>query len=200
MTNTPKPFSQACENNKDPILGVIRGVFADTERVVEIGSGTGQHAVHFARHLPHLVWQPTDVGDNLPGIRAWLADADLANVNVPVLLDVAQGNWPELGVDGAFSANTAHIMGWPEVERMFEGVAALLPPKGCFCLYGPFAYGGEQTSASNARFDASLRQQDERMGIRNRDDLERLGASVGLALEADHDLPANNRLLVWRRR
>ncbi|MFB6260792.1 MAG: DUF938 domain-containing protein [Thiohalorhabdaceae bacterium] len=200
MTNPPKPFSQACENNKDPILGVIRGVFADTERVVEIGSGTGQHAVHFARHLPHVVWQPTDVGENLPGIRAWLADAELANVNDPLLLDVAQGDWPKLAADGAFSANTAHIMGWPEVERMFEGVADLLPPEGAFCLYGPFAYGGEHTSASNARFDASLRQQDGRMGIRDREDLDRLGAAVGLDLEADHDLPANNRLRVWRRR
>ncbi|MEF8792940.1 DUF938 domain-containing protein [Thiohalorhabdus sp.] len=195
-----KPFSQACENNKDPILGVIRDVFADAGRVVEIGSGTGQHAVHFAPHLPHLIWQPTDVGDNLPGIRAWLAEAGLTNVAEPQALDVDQPAWPELSGDGTFSANTAHIMSWPQVERMFRGVSGLLPAGGAFCLYGPFAYVGEHTSASNARFDASLCQQDTRMGIRDRQDLERLGEEVALDLEADHDLPANNRLLVWRRR
>lgn len=200
MTDAEKPFSQACENNKEPILEVLREVFADTGRVVEIGSGTGQHAVHFAYHLPHLVWQPTDVADNLPGIWAWLAGAGLANAAEPLTLDVAQGAWPELAADGAFSANTAHIMGWPQVERMFQGVAAMLPAGGTFCLYGPFAYAGEHTAASNARFDASLRQQDGRMGIRDREDLEMLGEAVGLALEADHGLPANNRLLVWRNR
>ncbi|HKJ72175.1 MAG TPA: DUF938 domain-containing protein [Gammaproteobacteria bacterium] len=199
MTAT-KPFSQACENNKDPILDVLRRVFPNPGRVVEIGSGTGQHAVHFGRHLPHLQWQPTDVADNLPGIRAWLAEAGLPNVAAPLELDVGDGPWPVSHADGVFSANTVHIMGWPEVESLFRGVAGLLPPGGAFCLYGPFAYGGEHTSDSNARFDASLRGRDPRMGIRDRDLLERLAGSQGLVLEADHAMPANNRTLVWRRR
>lgn len=198
MTAT-KPFSQACENNKDPILGVLREVFNAPGRVVEIGSGTGQHAVHFGRHLTHIQWQPTDVADNLPGIRAWLAEAGLPNVDVPLELDVDHSPWPVAEADGVFSANTAHIMGWPEVMALFRGVAGLLPVGGAFCLYGPFADGGRHTSDSNARFDASLRQRDGRMGIRDLDDLRRLASDVGLVLEADHPMPANNRTLVWRR-
>jgi hypothetical protein len=194
-----KPFSQACENNKGPILAVLREVFADPGLVVEIGSGTGQHAVHFAAQLPHLIWQPTDVADNLPGIRTWLGEADLPNLREPLTLDVAQGDWPVTAADYVFSANTAHIMGWPEVERLIGGVAALLPPGGAFCLYGPFAYGGEHTSDSNARFDASLKERDGRMGIRDVRDLEQLAEAAGLTLEADHAMPANNRTLVWRR-
>ena len=199
MSNGTKPFSQACENNREPILAVLREVFAHPGRVVEIGSGTGQHAVHFGRHLPHVHWQPTDVAENLAGIRAWLAEAGLPNVAEPLELDVAAAEWPVSAADGAFSANTAHIMPWPEVERMFQGVAAMLPAGGAFCLYGPFAYGGEHTSASNARFDASLRERDPCMGIRDRADLERLGTYRGLVLEADRAMPANNRTLIWRR-
>jgi len=195
-----KPFSQACENNKGPILAVLREVFAGPGLVVEVGSGTGQHAVHFAAQLPHLTWQPTDVADNLPGIRMWLGEADLPNLREPLTLDVAQGAWPVTAADYVFSANTAHIMGWPEVERLIGGVAALLPPGGAFCLYGPFAYGGEHTSDSNARFDASLKERDGRMGIRDVRDLEQLADAAGLTLEADHAMPANNRTLVWRRR
>jgi len=198
MEPANKPYSQACENNKQPILEVLRPVLPETT-VLEIGSGTGQHAVHFGTHLPHLEWQPTDRADYLPGIRAWLAEADLPNVREPLELDVTQERWPVDAAGAVFSANSAHIMGWPEVERMFEGVAERLPGGGPFCLYGPFAYGGEHTSASNARFDAQLRQRDARMGIRDREALERLGAAVGLALEADHAMPANNRTLVWRR-
>ena len=201
MTRSPeKPFSQACENNKDPILAVLRQVFVGPGLVVEIGSGTGQHALHFAAHLPHLAWQPTDVADNLPGMRMWLAEADLPNLREPLVLDVAQGDWPVTAADYVFSANTAHIMGWPQVVRLFHGVAGLLAPGGAFCLYGPFAYEGEHTSANNARFDASLRQQDPRMGIRDLRELAPLADTAGLTLEADHPMPANNRTLVWRRR
>lgn len=199
MESASKPFSQACENNKGPILEVLREVFARPARVVEIGSGTGQHAVHFGTHLPHLVWQPTDVADNLPGIRAWLAEAGLGNVREPLELDVAAAPWPVAAADGAFSANTAHIMAWEEVAGMFRGLGALLPPGAAFCLYGPFAYGGSHTSASNARFDDQLRSRDPRMGIRDLSDLEPAAGAAGFRLEADHAMPANNRTLVWRR-
>jgi SAM-dependent methyltransferase len=194
-----KPYSQACDNNKAPILAVLREVFAEPGLVLEIGSGTGQHAVHFAAHLPHLTWQPTDRADYLPGIWAWLAEAGLANVRDPLELDVAAPEWPVAVADGVFSANTVHIMGWPEVEYLFRGVAGLLAPGAAFCLYGPFAYGGEHTSDSNASFDANLRQRDPRMGIRDRYTLEALAGRVGLLLEADHAMPANNRTLIWRR-
>ncbi|HKJ88176.1 MAG TPA: DUF938 domain-containing protein, partial [Gammaproteobacteria bacterium] len=164
-----------------------------------IGSGTGQHAVHFGGHLPHLTWQPTDVAAHLPGVRAWLGEADLENVREPLVLDLDQERWPVAGVEGAFSANTAHIVSWPQVRRMFLGVAGHLPPGGAFCLYGPFAYGGTHTSGSNARFDAVLRGRDPDSGIRDLRDLEALGEEAGLRLEADHAMPANNRTLVWRK-
>ncbi|KPV40464.1 methylase [Thiohalorhabdus denitrificans] len=194
-----KPYSQACENNKDPILEVLAEVFREAGPILEIGSGTGQHAVHFGRHLPHLTWQPTDVADNLPGIRAWLAEAGPPNVRAPLVLDLDAEPWPVGEADGVFSANTVHIVSWPQVEQMFAGVAGILGEGAAFCLYGPFAYGGEHTSDSNARFDAMLRQRDPASGIRDLRDLETLGRRVGLRLEADYAMPANNRTLVWRR-
>jgi len=199
MSDTEKPFSQACENNKDPILAVIREVFPRSGTILEIGSGTGQHAVYFARHLPHLTWQPSDVAANLPGIRAWLAEAGLPNIAEPLVLDLNQAEWPLARADGAFSANTAHIVSWPQVEALFHGVSEVLEPGAAFCLYGPFAYGGEHTSQSNAEFDAMLRRRDPASGIRDLRDLEAAARRVGLILEADHAMPANNRTLVWRR-
>ncbi len=194
-----KPFSQACENNKAPILAVLREVMAGARSVLEIGSGTGQHAVYFAGQMPWLVWQPSDRRENLPGIRAWMAEAAPGNLREPLELDVDQPDWPALAVDAAFSANTAHIMSWPQVERCFAGVAARLPAGGVFCLYGPFNYAGQFTSESNARFDAMLRARDPASGLRDCEALQALGARVGLALVADHPMPANNRLLVWRK-
>lgn len=201
MDTPDKPFSQACENNKDPILAVLREVLDQPGLILEVGSGTGQHAVHFGRHLPHLTWQPADVADNLPGIRAWLAEAALPNVREPRLLDLdGTTPWPIASADGAFSANTAHIVSWEQVTRLFAGLAHRLPPGGPFCLYGPFAYHGEHTSDSNARFDAHLRQRDPLSGIRDVADLRALAAETGFELAVDHAMPANNRTLVWRRR
>lgn len=199
MSLDAKPFSQACENNKEPIRAVLQEVFTTPGTILEIGSGTGQHAVHFGRQLPHLTWQPTDVADNLPGIRAWLAEADLPNVREPLLLDLDQAEWPVAAADGVFTANTVHIVSWPRVEALFRGAAGVLPTGAAFCLYGPFAYGGAHTSESNAEFDAMLRRRDPASGIRDRDDLERLAGEVGFALAADQAMPANNRTLVWVR-
>ncbi|MBW3166522.1 DUF938 domain-containing protein [Ferrimonas balearica] len=190
-----KPFSQACENNKDAILAILASEFSTTRRVLEIGSGTGQHGAHFAPNLPHLLWQPSDRAENLPGIRLWRNSATAPNLAAPIELDVTR-QWPDGPFDGLFSANTAHIMPWPAVEQMLEGAGQLLSTGGRFCLYGPFHYGGKPTSASNARFDAFLRAQDQQMGIRDFEAVCEVAAEHGLHLTADHTMPANNRLLV----
>jgi SAM-dependent methyltransferase len=193
------PYSEACERNRAPILAVLVHAFADVRRVLEIGSGTGQHAAAFAAALPHLVWQASDVPAHLPGIRAWREAHPAPNLPEPLALDVNVDPWPASAYDAAFSANTAHIMGWAEVERMFARVDASLVPHGRFCLYGPFNYGGAYTAESNARFDASLRARDPRMGLRDFEAVDALARARGLALVADHAMPANNRLLEWAR-
>ncbi len=194
------PFSQACENNKAPILAVLRQVFTAPGLILEIGAGTGQHAVHFAASLPHLTWQPSDHPDNCNLSQARINAAALDNLRPPLALDVTHQPWPLTRAEGIFSANTAHIMHWPEVEAMFRGAATLLSPGGHFCLYGPFNYGGQYTSESNARFDRDyLKARDPGMGIRDLDDLKALAEPLGLRLQADHAMPANNRTLVWRR-
>ena len=195
-----KPFSQACENNKGPILEQLSALFVAPCTVLEIGTGTGQHAVHFARNLPHVTWQPSDQPHNYQTCEPWRKEAGLANLNAPIPLDVHQPKWPvPCAVQGAFSANTAHIMSWPEVQRMFQGLAALLPEGSLFCLYGPFQYQGEHTSASNAQFDRHLRARNPAMGIRDLTKLQAVGRECGLELEQDIAMPANNRLTVWRR-
>lgn len=194
-----KPFAESCEQNKAPILEVLREVFTGRTRVLEIGSGTGQHAVHFAAALPHLQWQTSDLPANHAGIEAWLAEAQLDNVRPPLVLDVCEHPWPAGTVDAVFSANTAHIMSWAGVECLFAGVGEVLQSGGIFALYGPFHYGGEPTAPSNARFDAWLRQRDPASGVRDYDDLQRLAAGVGLALWRDVAMPADNRTLVWRK-
>lgn len=194
-----RPFSQACENNKQSILDVLATVFTESGTILEIGSGSGQHAVHFAGHLPHLTWQPSDQSQYLPGCRMWIADAALKNVAAPLELDVMRQPWPVTAAAGVFSANTAHIMHWPMVQAMFAGVSAVLTSGHYFCLYGPFKYHGSHTSASNARFDQQLRAEDPGMGVRDIDDLELLTTQNGFDLVNDHALPANNRLLVWRK-
>jgi SAM-dependent methyltransferase len=193
-----KTFSEACERNREPILAVLKRVFADRRRVLEIGSGTGQHAAYLAPMLPHLEWQPSDRAENLPSIRAWAADAQVPNLLPAIELDVEQP-FPAVDADAAFTANTCHIMSWPQVERMFAGVGARLPPSGMFAVYGPFNYGGKATSDSNARFDASLRRRDPASGLRDAEAVIALAARNGMGLQEDNAMPANNRLLVFRR-
>jgi cyclopropane fatty-acyl-phospholipid synthase-like methyltransferase len=194
-----KPYAEACEQNKEPILALLREVLADARTVLEIGSGTGQHAVHFGRALPHLTWITSDLPAHHAGIRAWVEEAGLPNVLAPLALDVAQQPWPVPPVDAVFSANTAHIMAWPQVERLFAGVGRVLVPGGVFCLYGPFSYGGRHTAESNARFDRWLRLRDAASGVRDFEALDRLATAAGLALLHDQEMPVNNRTLVWRR-
>ena len=194
-----KPFSPASERNRDPILEVLRAHFVQAREVLEIGSGTGQHAVHFAAAMPWLTWQCSDRADYLPGIRTWLAEAALPNTPSPVELDVAQGPWPVRAFDAAFSANTLHIMGWPEVEAFVAGLDKTLAADAVLAVYGPFNYGGQFTSDSNRQFDASLKARDARMGIRDAEAVDALARTIGLQLIDDVAMPANNRCRVWRR-
>jgi SAM-dependent methyltransferase len=193
-------FSEACERNKGPILGLLRDELARCTRVLEIGSGTGQHAVHFARHLRHLQWQPTDRADYLRDLAARIAQEGTPNLLAPLELDVLQEQWPPVAADAVYSANTLHIMSWPEVEALFSGVGRVLPAGGVLVAYGPFRYAGNFTSESNAAFDRSLRERDPASGIRDIEVVNRLAETQGMVLMADHSMPANNRLLAWSRR
>jgi cyclopropane fatty-acyl-phospholipid synthase-like methyltransferase len=197
--NLDLPFSEACERNKGPILEVLQRAFAGRSQVLEIGSGTGQHAVHFAASLQHLQWQPTERPANLTALESRVRMYGTRNLEAPALLDVNQKSWPVRQVDAVFSANTLHIMAWPEVEAMFTGIDAVLAPRGVLCVYGPFMIHGRHTSASNERFDAELRERDTRFGIRDIDAVCELAAACCLRLSANHDLPANNRLLEFVR-
>ena len=194
-----KPFAESCVQNRDPILAVLAEVFADRRRVLEIGSGTGQHAVYFGAALPHLVWQTADVPAHHPGILAWLIDASLPNVLPPLALEACQTGWRGGRYDAVFSANTLHIMGWPEVECFFAGVGAVLEPGGVLAVYGPFNYDGTFTSDSNARFDAWLKARDPASGVRDFEAVDALARAQDLVLMRDFAMPANNRTLVWRR-
>jgi hypothetical protein len=196
-----KPFARSVERNRVPILGVLKRHFSQVRRVLEIGSGTGQHAVYFARAFPNAQWQTSDVEAALPGIRNWLDDARLPNLPPPLALDV-NGPWPrrsrDARYDAAFTANTLHILSWPEVRHLFAGLKNLLTEDALFAAYGPFNYNG-YTSESNRAFDKSLKRQSATSGIREFDAVDAMAASIGLDLISDHTMPANNRLLVWRR-
>jgi cyclopropane fatty-acyl-phospholipid synthase-like methyltransferase len=193
-----RPYAPACDRNREPILEVLREHFADRRRVLEIGSGTGQHAVHFAAALPHLTWQATDRSANLPGIRLWLEEAQLPNTPPPLALDV-NGPWPNEIYDAAFAANTLHIMGWEDVVRLFDALPRVTSDDAILAIYGPFNYGGRFTSDSNAAFDARLRAQDAGQGLRDFEAVEALARDAGFTLVADHAMPANNRTLVFRK-
>jgi cyclopropane fatty-acyl-phospholipid synthase-like methyltransferase len=189
------PNSEACERNKGPILDVLRMAFADRTQVLEIGSGTGQHAVHFAAHLPHLTWHATEQLAYLPDLAARVKLEGSGNLRPPAMLDVKQTVWPVRTVDAIFTANTLHIMAWAEVMVMYRGLDAVLVPGGIMCVYGPFRYNGRYTSDSNRDFDGMLQERDPLSGLRDIKDLTVLAAQYGLRLRNDHDLPANNRLL-----
>ena len=193
-------FSEASERNKDPILRTLADAFRNCRTVLEIGSGTGQHAVHFARHLPQLSWQPSELAEGLPDLEARIAQEAPANVRPPIALDVRSHPWPVAVVDAVFTANTFHIMDWPAVEHFFTGVAQVLAENGVLCVYGPFRYRGAFTTASNADFDRYLKLRDPASGVRDFEAVNALAERAGLTLAADHAMPANNQALVWSRR
>ena len=194
-----KPHSAACERNREPILAVLRQWFLAPGTVLEIGSGTGQHAVYCAQHLPQHTWIATDREENLAGIALWFDEARLANLKGPLRLNVRDAEWPVSEADYVFSANTSHIMSQAEVAIMFAGIGSLLRPGGVFCLYGPFNRNGQFTSESNRDFDATLRARDPAMGIRDDQALITLGRHCGLTFAAEHAMPARNRMLVWKK-
>lgn len=191
--------SEACERNKGPILRILADAFARSRVVLEIGSGTGQHAVHFATHLPHLTWQPSDREEYLDGLRERIAREGPPNLRPAIELDVRLLPWRLEPVDAVFSANTLHIMGWNAVEDFFRGVGSVLSTPGVLCIYGPFRYRGAYTSESNAQFDQYLRARDPDSGLRDFEDVNRLALARGLRLLHDHAMPANNQLLVWHK-
>ena len=194
-----KQFSDSCEQNKQPILEVLREYVSNKNTLLEIGSGTGQHAVFFAEQFSHLSWQTSDLRENHASIRAWIADYANTNVLAPLELDVNQAQLPDTHYDLVYSANTTHIMDWPSVVNLFRIVGHCLKTGGVFCLYGPFNYGGNYTSASNAQFDQWLKMRDPESGIRDFEALEEQAQINGLKLIADHEMPANNHTLVWQK-
>jgi len=203
-----KPFSQACENNKEPIVQVLKTVFTQPARVLEIGSGSGQHGVYFCQQLPHLQWQPSDRAEHIEGIVAWrnwaMEHCKLENLAAPLELDVNDPQWPITNVDGVFTANTCHIMDWDSVQTFIPKAAACLSNQGFLCIYGPFNYPDADghiryTSPSNARFDNWLKQRDPLSGLRDLPAMQALAQQAGLGQLHDHTMPANNRLLVWQK-
>ncbi|WP_210247264.1 DUF938 domain-containing protein [Aliikangiella marina] len=192
-----KPFSEACERNKVPILDVITPLLKSCSELLEIGSGSGQHAVYFAEKLPHLIWQTSDRSDNHWAINLWIDEANSKNIKRPFELDVTQNHWPESKFDAVFTANTAHIMPWEAVVAMIKGVGNLLGKNGLFIIYGPFNYQGQFTSESNARFEMWLKEQAQHQGIRDFEAFEEQANEVGLELVNDIEMPANNRVLVF---
>ncbi len=196
---TDKPFSESSAENREPILAVLREVFADCRKVLEIGSGTGQHAVYFGAELNHLSWQTADLPQHHAGIRMWLEEAALPNVLAPIALDVNRTDWLDGRYDSVFSANTLHIVSWPEVEKFFAGVGTVLQPGGVLAVYGPFNYNGQFTSPSNARFDQWLKGRDPASGVRDFEAVDALAREQNLIFRRDIAMPVNNRTLVWRR-
>jgi cyclopropane fatty-acyl-phospholipid synthase-like methyltransferase len=194
-----KPYAESCDENREPILYVIQPLLKHCASVLEIGSGTGQHAVYFAEKFPHLLWQASDCIEYHAGINMWLQEAGLENTPAPIELDVSTSAWPQQKFDAVFSANTAHIMHWPDVEAMFAGAGSVLSAGGRLLLYGPFNYDNQYTSDSNARFDSWLKSRDPGSGIRNFEDLDKLAQQAGMLLRCDYEMPANNRILYWEK-
>ena len=191
-----KPFSQSCENNKQPILEVLERVLADTQKLLEIGSGTGQHAVYLAPHLTHLQWQTSDMPNNHNGILAWLADSQATNIQPPVEFTIGQNDWPSKAFDTVFTANTTHIMQVDEAKSMMEMVSENLPKGGVFCQYGPFNINGQYTSDSNKAFDQYLQQQ-KCGGIRDIEELQTWAKELTLIEKIP--MPANNFIFHWKK-
>ena len=195
-----KQYSQSCVENQVPILNIIKPLLTNVTTVLEVGSGTGQHAVYFAQHLPNLIWQSSDQDQYLNSINSWIDEAKLDNTPMAIPLDVTNtGTWPSIEVDAIFSANTAHIMSWDMVVDFFQGVGKMLNPGGMFILYGPFNYNGEYTSQSNANFDLWLKDRDPNSAIRDFEALNKLATEAELILVNDYEMPANNRILYWKK-
>lgn len=194
-----KQHSPSCERNKEPILAVLREIFTAPGLVLEIGSGSGQHAVHFARGLPQMTWQPTDTTENLPSISAWRTEANLPNLREPMALDLFVDAWPAKEAQALVCINTIHIVAWEAVQKLFIGAGRLLKPGGILYVYGPYRYAGRALEPSNEDFDRWLKARDPVSGVRLFEDVNRLAEQNGLVLVGDRAMPANNRSIWWQK-
>lgn len=192
-----KQFSPSCARNQEAILAVLQELLPTSGRVLEVGSGTGQHAAFFSERLPALCWQPTDLAPALPSIRAWAAGTSGANIREPVVLDLLRGPWPALTVDAVVCINTIHIVSWDGVARLFAGAASVLVPGGVLYAYGPYRYASRPLEPSNEAFDAWLKARDPLSGVRDFEAVDELARRHGLGLGGDRAMPANNRSLWW---
>lgn len=193
-----KPDAPAARRNREAILAVLQREFISSAKVLEIGSGTGQHAVYFGKRMPNLQWQTSDCAENIPGIESWLIESELTNVLPPVCLNVLKDDPPEGRFDAIFSANTAHIMSMEAVTHMFRIAGEVFRGGGIFCLYGPFNLDGEFTADSNRQFDRSLRVRDPAMGLRDLSELDELASANGLRRVRRYAMPSNNMISVWK--
>lgn len=195
-----KPYAESCDQNRQAILEILQLALPEQGRLLEIGSGTGQHAVFFSRYFPQLTWQTSDLSSNHAGIQAWIDEEEESGVLPPIELDVLQvAHWNTGIYDAVFSANAVHIMSWPAVEALFTGIGKILHAGGRLILYGPFNYHGQYTSDSNAGFDLWLKQRDPESGIRHFEELNQLARQQGMTLLEDYEMPANNRILIWQK-
>ena len=193
-----KPFNQAANNNKEAIVEQLCPLLKNSKHVLEIGSGTGQHAVHFAPLLNHLTWQPSDLPENLPGMSLWFDEANIKNILSPIELDVTQKTWPS-NFDAVFTANTFHIMPWPIVQITISETGNRLSKGGLLIVYGPFKYDGKFTTESNANFNLWLKDRQPHYGIREFNEISQLAQSHGLVFQRKITMPANNEMLVWEK-
>ncbi len=198
------PFSQSCENNKEPILAVLQKHLVARERnqplrVLEIAGGTGQHAVHFATHMPWLHWQSSDVPELVDTLNLRLRAAAQPNLPLALPLDVTQQDWEVCSFDAVFTANSLHIMPASAVVEFFRHLNSVIEDGGLLCIYGPFKYGGDFTTPSNAQFDLWLKSRNPLSGVRDFEWVNQLAREAGLTLLEDNPMPANNQLLVWKR-
>ena len=193
------PDAPATLRNSDAILSVLRHELAECRELLEIGSGTGQHAVHFSARLRDIHWQTSDLPENHDGIRAHIANSGLSNVKAPLTLDVRSASLGSPSYDVVFTANTMHIMSFAAIEQMIPFVVACLYDGGLFIAYGPFRQGGRFNTQSNADFDASLRARDPDMGIRELEKIDGLAEHCGMRRVRTYAMPANNLLLIWQK-
>jgi hypothetical protein len=193
------PYSPAAERNRQPILEALTPWLTRSRTVLEIGSGTGQHATHLAAGLPQLRWQASELADRLPGLRARFALEPLPNLPDPIALDVALGPWPQGPFDTVFTANTVHIMPWHATVAMLRTLPTITTTDALLAIYGPFNDAGQATSESNAQFDQALRAAAAHQGLRDFQAVDALAAEHGFHLQHAHVMPANNLLRIYRR-
>ncbi len=195
-----KPYSESCDQNKSSILSIIEPIFSNCHEILEIGSGTGQHAVCFAGKMSHLHWRCSDCEPYIAGINQWINESEVTNVVAPISLDVSKSEWPVGHVDAIFTANSIHIMHDQDVVNLLKGAGALLSKGGHLEIYGPFNYDGLLTSASNKSFEQWLKDRDPLSGIKDFEVIVELASNNGLIFYEDYEMPANNRILHFKKR